>query len=114
MVGILLHRCTGGAVRAARRIERARTAGHPIEVAIDEVRKAARPLLLTQRIHYTPEVAWVDELTVCLPAVHALPFEAKESRSRLRTAYTTVGPELKASSRQLPRPAVATESAVRS
>ncbi len=70
-----------------------------IEVAVEEVRKAARPALVTRRIRHRPEVAWVDELTGCLPAVHALPFEAEESTSRLWTAYATVGRELKASSR---------------
>jgi hypothetical protein len=84
-----------------------------IEVAIEEVRKAGRPLLVSRRIRRQlslpgawtsgrrssnrPEVAWVDELTGCLPAVHALPFEAQESRCRLRTGYATVGRELKAS-----------------
>jgi hypothetical protein len=68
-----------------------------IEVAIEEVRKAARPLLVTRRIRHRPEVAWVDQLTGCLPAVHALPFEAAESKSRLWTGYATVGRELKAS-----------------
>jgi Fusaric acid resistance protein-like len=85
-----------------------------IEVAIEEVRRAARPLLVTRQVRYrlsvpgartsgrrgsnrAEAVAWVDELSGCLPAVRALPFEPPESRSRLRTAYATIGREVKAS-----------------
>jgi hypothetical protein len=84
-----------------------------IEFAIEEVRRAARPLLVTRRVRYrrsppgawtsgrrssnrAEAMVWVDELSGCLPAVRALPFETKESRSRLRTGYATVGRELKA------------------